>query len=200
MEAERDRQSDHQDRLEDEQEDVAERPSQQHREAAHRGDPHPLHHAVAQLGDQAEAHERRPEQGDLDQEARHEPVVGADAAAGLADRLVEQGAEQDEVEDGIHDPEEDPDRLADGQDDRAAEDQPGVAEGSHSRGPFDGGEWFVDDRGVRSHAASSRSERPVWRRKTSSRLGLLRAIDVGARPAASRLRRRCGTAVSPRST
>ena len=49
------------------------------------------------------------------------------------------GPEQDEVEDRLHQAEDDPDRLAEGQDQRSAEDQPGVAEGASSRSPFRSG-------------------------------------------------------------
>ena len=62
--------------------DVPKRAAEEHRRPAHRRDPHPLDDAVAELGDQAEADERRPEQGDLDEQAGNEPVVGADAGPG----------------------------------------------------------------------------------------------------------------------
>ena len=44
--------------------------------------------------------------------------------------------------------------------------------------------------GMGQAAGSSRSERPVWRRKTSSRLGLWSVIEVGASPAPSSIRSR----------
>ncbi len=49
-------------------------------------------------------------------------------------------------------------------------------------------------------AASSRRERPVWRRKTSSRLGRARVRVCGRSPAPSSTRMSCGTAISPWST
>ena len=45
----------------------------------------------------------------------------------------EQRPEQDEIEDRHHHPEDDPDRLAEGQDERAPEDEPGVADESSCR-------------------------------------------------------------------
>ena len=66
-------------RLHEQDHDVAERAPEKHRRPAHRRDPHPLDDAVAELGDQAEADERRPEQRHLDQQPGHEPVVGVDA-------------------------------------------------------------------------------------------------------------------------
>ena len=75
------------------------------------------------------------------------------------------------------------------------EDEPGVAEELHRRGSSSW--WWVGrcDGGGGGHAAgSSRRERPVWRRKTSSRLGRASVRSCGARPAPSRSRMSCGTA------
>ena len=58
--------TDHEQRLEEQDHDVPERSPEEHRGPAHRRDPHPLDDAVAELGDQPEAAERRPEQRDLD--------------------------------------------------------------------------------------------------------------------------------------
>ena len=49
------------------------------------------------------------------------------------DGALEQRPEQDEVEDRQHHPEDDPDGLPEGQDERAAEDEPGVADESSCR-------------------------------------------------------------------
>ena len=59
-----------------------------------------------------------------------------------------------------------------------------------------------DQPGVRDqlHAAVSRSDRPVLRRKTSSRLGRCNSIVFSWRPAESSTRRMAGIATSPRST
>ena len=55
---------------------------------------------------------------------------------GRLDRGVEERPEQDEIEDRLHQPEDDPDRLAEGEDQRAPEDQRGVAERASSEWPF----------------------------------------------------------------
>ena len=95
-------------------------------------------------------------------------VVGA----GRLRRALEERPEEEQVEQRQHHPEEDPGRLPDGQPERPMEDEPGVAKGLHERVPcFDRDGAVVDGDGRAHAAASSRSERPVWRRKTSSRLG-----------------------------
>ena len=50
------------DRLDDQDRHVAQRPTGEHREAAHRRHPHPLDDAVAELGDETEAGEGRREE------------------------------------------------------------------------------------------------------------------------------------------
>jgi hypothetical protein len=104
--------------------------------------------------------------------------------------FVSKRPEQEQVQDGLEDAHDHPDRVAQAQRERSLEDEPGVSE------------WFassVSPAGIR-RGAVSRSERPVFLRKTSSRLGRWRFIVEGARPLASSRRRTCGTASSPRST
>ena len=81
------------------------------------------------------------------------------------------------------------------------EDQPGVPHGLHEGAPRAGGLGKVAGVGLGVHAAgSSRRDRPVWRRKTSSRLGRAN-VNVWARnPAWSSARMISGTALSPWST
>ena len=140
---------------------------------------------VAQLGDEPEADERRPEDRDLDEQAGHEPVerVGACGRPGCAPSS--SGPNRNEVEQGQHHPEDHPDGLPDGQP-RASG---GRSARCHERVCIDGvplwwgGGRDGDDGG--GHAAgSSRSERPVWRRKTSSRLGRASVIVRAVRPCA----------------
>ena len=66
----------------------------------------------------------------------------------------EERPEQDEIEDRHHHPEHDPDRLSEGQDERSAEDEPGVADESSCRGFLS---WSVGIRRPRRRAASDRS-------------------------------------------
>ena len=73
---------------------VPQRATGEHREAAHRGDPHPLDDAVAKFGDEAEPGEGRREEAGLDQQARDEPVEGAGDRPGRPGRAFEQRPEQ----------------------------------------------------------------------------------------------------------
>jgi hypothetical protein len=64
-------------RLDDDREHVTKRAPKQQSNAAHRRHTQPLDHAGPQLADQAKADPGRAEQAELDEQARHENVVGA---------------------------------------------------------------------------------------------------------------------------
>ena len=137
--AERDRQHDEDQALEQEHDDVAEAAAEDRRGAAHRRHPHPLDDAVAHLVDEPEADERRAEQGGHDEQARDEHVErAAGREAGHAREAVEQRAEQEEVDERLDDAGDQPGGLADGQAERSAEHEPGVGEEAHRERSFRG--------------------------------------------------------------
>src|SRR5947209_8595328 len=160
---------------------VSQGPAHQLAHASHRSDAEPLDHAHAELGDQAEPDPGRAEHAELHEQPRHEYVVRAARweAAHRGDRL-QQRREQDQVEDRLQHPDGDPGRVVDEDREVTAEDQPRVAQDFH--------------------AAVSRSERPVCRRNTSSKLGRWSSTVLSCRSAPSSRRRICGIATSPRST
>ncbi len=124
---------DQEDRLGEEDDDVPERATEEHRDPAHRRHPHAFHDAAAELRDEPEADERGAIDGDLDEQARDEPVERVRRRPGSLRRAVKEGPEQEQVEDRDHHPEEDPDRVVEGQPHRPGEDEPGVAERLHRR-------------------------------------------------------------------
>src|SRR5205814_1560455 len=168
-------------RLKNDREHVAQRAAEQKRNAAHRRHPKPLDDPHAQLGDQAEPHARSAEHAQLHQQPRNEDVVRPTGrkSAHRRDRFEER-REQDQVEQRLENAECDPDGVVDEDPEVASEDEPCIAQDLH--------------------AAVSRSERPVWRRKTSSRLGRCNSTVVSWRFALSSNRRIAGIATSPRST
>ena len=90
---------------------------------------------------------------------------------GILAMLVSSGPNSSRYEDRLDDPHDHPDGVSQAQRQRSLEDEPGVAKDSHrSVSP-----WRVRRR-------VSRSDRPVFLRKTSSRLGRWRSI-VGRRQA-----------------
>src|ERR1700674_141251 len=179
--AEGERDQDQDQRLHDDREHIAQGASQQQRDAAHGRHSQPLDHARPQLGDQAEADPGSAEHAELYQQARHEDVVGPTWWEPLhrCDGL-EQGCEEDEIDHGLQHTERNPGRVADEESEVAAEDESRIAR--------------------QLHAAVSRNERPVWRMKTSSRLGRCRPMVTSVKPAPSSSLRMAGIATSPRST
>src|SRR6202022_2165472 len=154
---------------------------QQQRHAAHRSHAEPLDHSYSQFGDEAEAHAGSAEQSKLDQQPWNEDVVGTTLwETGRRLNLLEQGGEEEQVEERLDDSDNDPCRIVDEDPEVAAEHQPRVPR--------------------ELHAATSRSERPVLRRKTSSRLGRCSPMVRSWSPEASSWRRMAGIATSPRST
>src|SRR5581483_9032232 len=161
-----------------------------------RGHPHPLDHPGAPLGDDREADEEAAEQAELHEQAGHEDPPGlVRGGAGSADEVLHQRPEQGEVQDRLDDPDDQPRGVAQRETQLPAEDQPGVSQGAgkaHRGLPVTslGAESaaIAASSGLPSASPgcggapepglSSRSERPVSVRNTSSRVGRASWLDA----------------------
>src|SRR5690606_8229855 len=137
----------------------------------------------------AEPGEQRAEHRHLHEQPRDEPLVRLGAGATrLLHHALQQRREEQQEEQRLEQADDHPDGLADLELELAGEDQPGVAkELPHRLPPL-------------VAAGSSRSDRPVLARKTSSRLGRCSSTERSAIPSSSRRRRICGIAAAPAST
>ena len=139
--------------------------SDQDGEPARRRHPEALDDPGLQLEDRPEAGGRPAGEGQQGDDARQEDVEHAPARQGRRPReVLEQRGEQGQVEDGGGEAHEQPDRIAQHLDGLALEQEADLAGRPHAATPSGAPE-------------ASRSDRPVWRRKTSSRVGSDRLID-----------------------
>src|SRR5262249_54393357 len=147
-------------------------------------------------GDQVKAHKRGAVEGNEDDQARREDVVGSTLGKARAPRKVlQERCKKQQVADRLKQPDHDPDRIAQRRAQIGPKEQPSIAEQlCHWRSPLSSRSHVPQPR---VPCSASRSERPVRRRKTSSSVGRASVTVLTGSPAPSSRRSTTGSAASP---